>query len=286
LNNTISNPISRIIVAIDFSGDSMNALKHAMLWCNAIQCDMRLLHIQKKEKYDVPEYFENLETQHTKSIEDILIYLVDKYRKNYNVKNGIFDYVVREGRVHTEITEYAANEESALIIMGTHGVSGFEEYWVGSTAFKVVMKSPCPVLTIRNGFPIVMPKRIVVPIDVTNQTRQKVPLMAELAGRFGSEIHLLGVRETETKEVITRINQYVDQVAEYLENKGVSLIIESSNGGNITDLTIEYAKEVDADLISIMTEQTERPENLWLGPYAQQMVNHSPIPVLSMHPIE
>ena len=54
----------------------------------------------------------------------------------------------------------------------------------------------------------------------------------------------------------------------------------------ITDATIEYALKVDANLISIMTEQEKTTKNLWLGAYAQQMVNHSPIPVMSIHSIE
>ena len=55
-------------------------------------------------------------------------------------------------------------------------------------------------------------------------------------------------------------------------------------GGNITELAIDYAKKVNADLIAIMTEQTQSAKNIILGPYAQQMVNHSPIPVISFRP--
>jgi nucleotide-binding universal stress UspA family protein len=49
---------------------------------------------------------------------------------------------------------------------------------------------------------------------------------------------------------------------------------------------IEMAKKLDANLISIMTEQETRTSNLWMGPFAHQTVNHSPIPVLSIHPKE
>ncbi len=286
MNTHSFKSVSRIVVGIDFSGDSMNALKHAILWANAIHADVRIIHVKKKEKFDVPYYFENIETKHTKSLDDILNYVISEYSKTYNVKNGVFDYLVREGRVYSEITELLKEYQSSLLMLGTHGVSGFEEYWLGSTAFKVVMKSSVPVVTVRSGFPSIMPQRIIVPIDATNQTRQKVPLMADLALKFGSVIHVLGVRETDTKEVITRVTKYIEQVSEYLTSRGVSFETETVSGGNITDLTIEYAKKVDADLISIMTEQTERPENIFMGPYAQQMVNHSPIPVLSMHPIE
>jgi nucleotide-binding universal stress UspA family protein len=51
---------------------------------------------------------------------------------------------------------------------------------------------------------------------------------------------------------------------------------------NVTKTTIEYSGNVKADLIAIMTEQETTTANLFLGPYAQQMVNHSPIPILSV----
>jgi hypothetical protein len=50
-------------------------------------------------------------------------------------------------------------------------------------------------------------------------------------------------------------------------------------------MTIDYALSKSADLISIMTEQ-ETPANILLGPHAQQLVNQSPVPILSIHPVE
>jgi hypothetical protein len=60
-------------------------------------------------------------------------------------------------------------------------------------------------------------------------------------------------------------------------------VIEEIEVDNVTDNTIEYATSVGANLISIMDEQEKAASNIWLGPYAQQMVNHSPIPVLVVH---
>ena len=60
-------------------------------------------------------------------------------------------------------------------------------------------------------------------------------------------------------------------------------MIENVDAENITNSIINYAKEINADTIAIMTEQEMTTANLFLGAYAQQMVNHSPIPVLSIH---
>jgi nucleotide-binding universal stress UspA family protein len=195
------------------------------------------------------------------------------------------DYKIREGVVYKEITNQAKYDDAYLIVMGTHGISGFEEYFIGSNAYKVVSNAPCPVITVRNGYTKKSLNKIILPIDVSRESRQKVPVVAELATMFDAEIHTVAVRETNAKNIVDKLEAYSEQVCDYFANKKVKCHTESIFGENITEMTIEYAKGVDADLIAIMTEQSENPKNLLLGAYAQQMVNHSPIPVLSVRPM-
>jgi len=59
--------------------------------------------------------------------------------------------------------------------------------------------------------------------------------------------------------------------------------MKKASGENISDATIDYAKKIDANLIAVMTAQETTTANIFLGPYAHQIVNHSPFPVLSIH---
>ncbi len=74
------------------------------------------------------------------------------------------------------------------------------------------------------------------------------------------------------------------QAEEYLKENEIRYKIAYLEADNITDETLKYAESIKANLIAIMTEQEISITNLLLGPYALQMVNHSPIPVLSIHP--
>ena len=78
-----------------------------------------------------------------------------------------------------------------------------------------------------------------------------------------------------------KLHQYAEQVAFYLESHNIPYFVEHLHGNNLTDITIEYARSVDADLISIMTEQEKSASNLLLGNFAHQMINKALIPVLS-----
>ena len=168
--------------------------------------------------------------------------------------------------------------------MGTHGASGGDAYWIGSNAFKVVTNAPCPVITIRNGFIRKQINKIVLPIDASKHTRRKLTITADIAKIFDAEIHVIGVTETSMNDILKRVESWVKQSVEYLNRRQIKNVSKMIQGSNITDMTIDYAKNIDAEIISIMTEQGQHPVSLLLGPYAQHMVNNSPIPVLTIRP--
>ena len=270
-----------ILVPIDFSADSINALEHAIKFANAVKANIRMVHVQKSKNFKVPKYFIDFERMYSNNVDDYFKVILEKYKPKIMLG---FDYVVRNGKVYREIVEQAIKDDAYLIIIGTHGISGFEEFWIGSNSYRVVSNAECPVVTIRNGYLRKTIKKIVLPIDMTIESRQKTNLTVEIAKFFNSEIHVVSVKETNTPAVVEKIERYVVQTTEYIKKKGIKCVNDSLLGSNITESTIEYAISVDAELISIMTEQVSSTKNLWLGKYAQQMVNHSPIPVLSNHP--
>lgn len=268
-----------ILVPIDFSFDSINALENAINIANKVDADVRMINVRKSKDIDIPNYFKDFNFVFGKTIEGYFDILLEKYKKK--VKNR-FDYKVRDGKVYKEITNQAKYDDAYMIIMGTHGISGFEEYWIGSNAYKVVTNASCPVITIRHDFIRKGISKIVLPIDISKESRQKVAFASELATIYGAEIHAISVRETSAKDIIDKLKTYTLQVCDYLAQKNVKCVTDELHGDNITDITIEYSKKINADLIAIMTEQSSNPFNLWLGDYAQQMVNHSPIPVLTL----
>jgi nucleotide-binding universal stress UspA family protein len=208
--------------------------------------------------------------------------IITKYSPK--LENGEMHYKIRKGKVHIEVANQAKYSDAMMVIAGTHGVTGFEEFWIGSNAYRIVTYSPCPVFTVRTNYAFKKDiKKIVVPIDSTLETRQKVPFSTVIAKYFDSEIHIVSLYSTTIKAVRYKVDNYSKQVKKYLEEENVKYVMKTVDAENITNSTIEYAKEVDADVIAIMTEQETTTSNLFLGAYAQQMVNHSPIPVLNIH---
>ena len=270
--------MKEIIVAIDFSKGSMYALDLAIDIANKTDANIMMVWVDNQSEADSVAEIRNEAKSHIEKIEE-------EYQKKLN--KGKLSYKLRKGRVYSEIANQAKYNDADLIIAGTHGTSGFEKMWMGSNAFRIVTYAPCPVITIRYGFNFNKKlERIILPIDSSMDTRQKVPFTCKIAKYFDAEIHVLGLYTTSLKAIQRKVDTYVDQVEKYLKDNNVKFVINFVTADNTTNSTIEYSQKVNADLIAIMTEQEKTAANFWLGPYAQQMVNNSPIPVLSIQPIE
>lgn len=267
-----------LLVPVDFSPESLKALQESLELARKINANIEVFHAIKERSLigslratnsseddsDIEKYFKTILAQvNTEGVE------VTTYSKSGNVAKEIV-------RRADQITPY-------MIVMGTHGISGFEEFFAGSNAFRVISRADCPVLTVRGDTTPGGIKRIVMPIDTSSSTRQKVPFTLDLATMTGAEIHVLATCTSETTEVVMKLTSYSAQVCRYLEEYGATVINEFRKGNNIADMVIGYANEVKGDLIAIMTETETSLNNTFIGSFAQQLVNHSNIPILSMH---
>jgi nucleotide-binding universal stress UspA family protein len=267
---------------VDFSESSINAFLHALSIAQKCETDLDLIWVRKsaedKDKFDTGG-------DPTKEVQLQFDNLIAKYQPE--LKGNKISYKIRTGRVYKEIADEAKESRAMLVVTGTHGASVFVEFWIGSNANRIVSLSPCPVITIRGGVDIARPlSRIVLPIDSTTETRQKATFTGYLAKKHDAQVHILSIYSNKVKAIRRNVDSYAEQVGKYFEEEGIKYLIANKEVDNVADGMIEYAKSVDANLISIMTQQETNTANLWMGPYAQQTVNRSPIPVLCIRPKE
>ncbi len=275
--------MKEIIVAIDFSKGSLYALELAIDIANKTNANIMMVWVDSQGDSDSEYFASGNEVRNDAKIH------IEKIQEDYQKKlvSGTLSYKLRKGRVYSEIANQAKYNDADLIIAGTHGASGFEKMWMGSNAFRIVTYAPCPVITIRYGFNFNKHlEKIILPIDSSTDTRQKVPFACKMAKYFNAEIHILGLYTTTLKAIRRKVDTYVTQVEHYLDENQTKYVTNFLEADNTTTTTIDYSQKINADLVVIMTEQEKTAANFWLGPYAQQMVNNSPIPVLSIQPVE
>lgn len=263
---------------MDFSEGAISALNIAVMTANALQANIMMVWVDKsKSAVNVYANASDPRLEVKKRFES----LIDEY--STKLTGGKFLYKMRNGKVFKEITNQAKYHDASMIIAGTHGTSGFDEFWMGSNAYKIVAHAECPVLTLRDfdidNKPL---KRILLPIDSTRDTRQKINFSSYIAKSTGAELVILSVYSSKVDTIKSLVEDYTKQAIKYCEGNEIEYSVDEIEAENITNATIDFAKDNNIDLIAIMTDQESAPMNLFLGPYAQQMVNHSPIPVLSI----
>ncbi|MBL7813205.1 MAG: universal stress protein [Bacteroidetes bacterium] len=187
----------------------------------------------------------------------------------------------KKGKAYREIVHTEKEIGADLILVGTHGIEGFTPFWIGSTAYRVVSSSKCPVITVQENSEDLDFSQILLPLDSTPETRQKLPWAALLAKKFHSTIHILCVSKDKDDDTLQHLRVYAAQTEEYLATRGIRFTTETRAGANIAQECIKYSRETHCGLVMMMTE-TE-PSGMFMGTVAQQLINHCPIPVMAIH---
>ena len=276
--------IERILIPIDFSETSLLAIEHGAFMAKLYKADLILLHIIEKnwEPFSIVEPGIILEKPGDISgkVEVRLAEIAENIRKDYGVSSTV---ICSDGNICTEIVSVSKEKSVDFVVMGTHGVSGFEEFFIGSNTYKVVTMSEIPVVSVQVHSTRIGFNNIIVPIDNSNHSRQKVAHALLLAKHYGSKIHVLGLLNSDDEASDeNKFKIKLEQVQHYFEKHGIITSSTTVKGTNHAGLTIEYSTKANADLIITMTDQVE--EGIFLGAYAQQIVNHSKIPVMSITP--
>jgi nucleotide-binding universal stress UspA family protein len=270
-----------IVVAIDFSKGSIHALEYAIELANLTHANVNLVWVDNVSSNELAFANESKELRNEAkgNFDELLATYRDK------LIHGKLVAKVRKGRVYQELATYVKQTECCLMIIGTHGSSGFEEYWVGTNAFRIVSCISSPVITVKYSYDIKRGyRKILLPVIHTAQSMQKIVFTADMARKTGADINILALNSSGLKSVQKSVDSNVAKVEKYLNDQGVNYFVDSMNTKNIAADIIEHARLVDADLIAIMTDVQDQANSILLGPFAQQLVSYSPVPVLSIHP--
>lgn len=269
--------MKNFIVPIDFSEDSLKGLDIAILISRYQYTNIQMVYVMKKSG-DYSASIDEEKKYAERKFEELLQEYLPKLENDSNLR-----YIIKSGKIFAEIVNQAHSYKDSIIAASTHGASGFEEFFIGSNAFKIIAATPQPVITIRKGYVPEAFNKIILPINPVIESRQKVPFTVELARLFKAEIDVISVCTGKDKKVVAKLSQYVKQVSEYLKSHQIQFKTKDLTGENIADLVVNYASEEKGDLISIITEK-ESSLNIFSGSFAHQVINKANVPVLNLSP--
>lgn len=257
------------LVPTDYSEVAECAINHAIKLAQTLNGEVRLLHVVAKESA-VKEHQQKLA----------------KISEELSKANGVkFDYIVRVGNIFEDIGKVASEIKAQLILMGTHGVKGFQHI-TGSHALKVITNSKVPFIVvqkrkIREGYP-----KIVLPLELSKETKQKIAITIAMAKYFNSKVYVFSPLETDEYLVNTATRNLNYAKSELQINKIVFEAVSAEKKGDFIKQLLAFAKKTDADLITMLNIQDVGLTEFIAGPDEQQIItNEAQVPVLCLNPV-
>ncbi len=276
---------NNILVPTDFSEVADCALKHAIAVAKAYKNEITLMYIV--EDGFLGGIFSKSQSEIMK---DAIVTKLNVKAQEIERETGIKVTTRAEsGKVYKTISEIANAEKFDSIIMGSHGASGLEQI-VGSNASRTIQYAEVPVVVVKStslgaeGY-----KKIVMPFDLTIESKQKLEWGINIAQKFNSEIHIV-YSKSDDEYLDAKMKANIAQVKHTLEDHKVKYVMyefKDSVLDNFANEIHNYANIIKADLIVAMTHTEKGISEMIIGTLTQQLVNRANnVAVMCIHPKE
>ncbi len=264
--------IYKVLVPHDFTSVADCAVNHAVKIANSFDGEVYLLHVVGKPK-------------EVDAAKEKLTKLVEATDNKYGVNTHI---IVRIGNIFEDIGDVAKEIGAGYIVMGTHGATGMQKI-MGSHALKVISHSKVPFVVVQEKGPseTEVYDEIVVPIDYSDVTKQKLTIAASIATHFNSKIHIFAEKEND-QFLQTKLDRELSFAKTYFNEKNVSYdIILAKDSGNFKQQLVVFAAKINADMIAIVNTRSGALLPDFFGSDEQEVIaNRAEIPVLITNPTQ
>lgn len=275
--------IKNILVPTDFSLCAENAILQAFDLANLTGAKVHVIHVA-----DIPEDWENWppraqdeDPANKVKAQEAMAKLQTIYDEG--VQRDIDVSVsYAGGKVINNIKEMADKDKSDFIIIGSHGKSGKEEYFIGSNTQKVVRKVNVPVLVVKEHSHYVKFETAVFATSLLQSEMEPFAKFVELLRPFGlKKIHIVAID----------LSGYFDQPAIIMKEalKDFALIAKSIECEThfFRDYSVEsgirhFSDKINADIIGISNHDRSPLKRMLVGSNVELLINHATQPVLSI----
>jgi nucleotide-binding universal stress UspA family protein len=272
---------NKILVCIDFQEQSLMGLHQCYDLVRFLKAEVVLLYVIESTDFFFKKSNANLDKA-KEEVEDRLRKLIEVECEGSKLE---FSYIVKTGKVSECIIETAREINARFIIMGKNGSTQGIKKFLGTNTTKVISESDFPVISVKGKHSIGY-KNIVLPLDLSKSTREKVASAISFSKFFGSHIHLVSVHSVGIIFQATNLYNRIKKIERMFSNNGIKCSHKFFRRAELPDYqyVLDYSKEVDADLIIVMTHQEGRIRDYYIGAFAHHIINESEIPVLSLTP--
>lgn len=271
----MSYNIKKILVAVDLSEASLHALGAAVEIAKRKKSLLQILNVQDSSLDFHPQYENSMQHNGNANSNDILTALVNSINKNHGIKPEI---LFEKGNVCNTILKKAYCQKSDLIVLGSHGASGYRNDFIGNVAYNVVKYSSSPVLIIPPIKPVSTFKKVLFPVRPVPKALSAYDILCHFLSA-GSKVELQGLAYT-MQEKTGLLDTLVNEISEKLEADNAAVHISWTLGNAIAENILSAITQYKADLLVITSAPDITTKPFFIGPHTQEILHSVRIPVL------
>jgi len=284
----------KILVPTDFSELSLKALKTANTYASIFGGEISLFnsHIPISE-LDEPYALgmSNQIYQDYESIEDSIRERLEMLANKHIDKEYLGDLLVHVGNPAQSIVEESANHD--MIVMSTHGRTGFSRFLLGSVAEKVLRLSKVPVLIVEDESDVGSFKNILVTTDFSENAEAAFPHARKIAEKTGGSVdilHVLSLDQFEDDETDPTIKKIREQRMKLIEKEHFHTLNDRVKSYTILsddsphEAILKFVKNTSYNLIVMATVGKTGIKYMMMGSTTANVVPHVKTAALSVRP--
>jgi len=267
--------IQKIVVPIDLSETSLNALETAVAIAKKHKAGIQLLNVIENH-LDFHDDFA-LSSSIINST-DVLNALAGAIQHTNDIKPEIIQL---EGNVADIIIKHSFMHHANLIIMGTHGASGFRDGFIGSNAYRVLKYAACPVLTVPPKRKFLSFTRALFPIRPVSGALMRYDIVCHFLSA-NSSIDVLGLSYRKMEKETNVLDKIIDEIKDQLSADRIKARANWNKGMTIPEDILQFSLENNSDLIIVTSVLDVTTKPGFIGPHSQKIINCSKVPVLNI----
>ncbi len=274
-----------ILVSVDFGEQSIEAVKQTKKLALFLKAKVTLLHVLETQGSFISRFFVK-DPDELKRAEAAVQEKLAKLAEEHYKGDGI-DYQVKvlQGKPYEKVLSLSNDLKARFIIIGKNENLHSDKTILGANALHVIEEARVPVICISGKEHKLGYENLLVPLDLTKQTREQVFNALAFGLHYNAHVSLVSVLVGGVKARKSRIYKKLKRTQQTLMENGVSSSIklfERTEGVQPYQRVVEYAAEENVDLILLMTHQETQTNDNYIGAFAQNIINESNIPVLSL----
>ncbi|WP_203294472.1 universal stress protein [Luteirhabdus pelagi] len=270
--------MKRILVPTDFSDQAENALKVAAQLARKHDSELYLFHT-----VELPNHLANSSNTGAMPESVYFIKLTEKRFADILTRPYLQDLEVFEAIGHEEIYEDIIKAVEVnnidLVVMGSHGASGFKEMFIGSNTEKVVRTSKIPVLVIKNDHADFNVNDFVFATDFSEECKKPFKEALEVAKLLDAKMHLLYVNTPSGFKTSEQAHAIMENFIAGMNAENYSLHIY--NDVSVEKGILNFAKNSKAQLVGMSTHGRKGLAHFFNGSISEDLVNHANMPVIT-----